>query len=203
MDVSAGLWAATILGLIAIIVIDLIIVDRRPHAFTPQEATRWVIFYVSMAGLFAIFISVYFGLQYGGQFVAGYLMGLSLEGWNPHAEPPVTEAKREMARDGRSELQAIVEDAIEAGTVPDVVNAEDWAVRLNHAAGPRGRGISGRSFDGRGNYNIGVKEQIIFPEIEYDKIDAIRGMNISITTSAKNDDECKALLTAFKFPFKN
>ena len=65
------------------------------------------------------------------------------------------------------------------------------------------RGISGRSFDGRGNYNIGVKEQIIFPEIEYDKIDAIRGMNISITTTAKNDDECKALLAAFKFPFKN
>ncbi len=65
------------------------------------------------------------------------------------------------------------------------------------------RGISGRSFDGRGNYNIGVKEQIIFPEIEYDKIDVIRGMNISITTSAKTDDECKALLTAFRFPFKN
>jgi large subunit ribosomal protein L5 len=65
------------------------------------------------------------------------------------------------------------------------------------------RGISGRSFDGRGNYNIGVKEQIIFPEIDYDKIDAIRGMNISITTSAKSDDECKALLAAFKFPFKN
>ena len=65
------------------------------------------------------------------------------------------------------------------------------------------RGISGRAFDGRGNYNIGVKEQIIFPEIEYDKIDAIRGMNISITTSAKTDDECKALLTAFRFPFKN
>ena len=65
------------------------------------------------------------------------------------------------------------------------------------------RGISGRSFDGRGNYNIGVKEQIIFPEIEYDKIDAIRGMNISITTTAKNDEECKALLAAFKFPFKN
>ena len=64
------------------------------------------------------------------------------------------------------------------------------------------RGISGRSFDGRGNYNIGVKEQIIFPEIEYDKIDALRGMNISITTSAKNDDEAKALLAAFKFPFK-
>jgi large subunit ribosomal protein L5 len=65
------------------------------------------------------------------------------------------------------------------------------------------RGISGRSFDGRGNYNIGVKEQIIFPEIEYDKIDVIRGLNISITTSAKNDEECKALLAAFKFPFKN
>jgi large subunit ribosomal protein L5 len=65
------------------------------------------------------------------------------------------------------------------------------------------RGISGRAFDGRGNYNVGVKEQIIFPEIEYDKIDAIRGLNISITTSAKNDDECKALLAAFKFPFKN
>jgi len=64
-------------------------------------------------------------------------------------------------------------------------------------------GISGRSFDGRGNYNIGVKEQIIFPEIEYEKIDAIRGMNISITTTAKNDEECKALLAAFKFPFKN
>ena len=65
------------------------------------------------------------------------------------------------------------------------------------------RGISGRSFDGRGNYNVGVKEQIIFPEIEYDKIDAIRGLNISITTSAKTDDEAKALLAAFKFPFKN
>lgn len=65
------------------------------------------------------------------------------------------------------------------------------------------RGISGRSFDGRGNYNIGVKEQIIFPEIEYDKIDAIRGMNISFTTTAKTDEECKALLAAFRFPFKN
>ena len=65
------------------------------------------------------------------------------------------------------------------------------------------RGISGRSFDGRGNYNMGVKEQIIFPEIEYDKIDALRGMNISITTTAKTDAEAKALLAAFKFPFKN
>jgi large subunit ribosomal protein L5 len=65
------------------------------------------------------------------------------------------------------------------------------------------RGISGRAFDGRGNYNIGVKEQIIFPEIEYDKIDAIRGLNISFTTTAKTDDEAKALLAAFRFPFKN
>jgi large subunit ribosomal protein L5 len=64
------------------------------------------------------------------------------------------------------------------------------------------RGISGRSFDGRGNYNIGVKEQIIFPEIDYDKVDALRGLNISITTTAKNDDEAKALLASFKFPFK-
>ena len=65
------------------------------------------------------------------------------------------------------------------------------------------RGVSGKAFDGRGNYNIGVKEQIIFPEIEYDKIDALRGMNISITTTAKSDAEAKALLAAFKFPFKN
>jgi large subunit ribosomal protein L5 len=65
------------------------------------------------------------------------------------------------------------------------------------------RGISGRAFDGRGNYNIGVKEQIIFPEIDYDKIDALRGLNISITTTAKSDEEAKALLAAFKFPFKN
>ena len=65
------------------------------------------------------------------------------------------------------------------------------------------RGVSGKAFDGRGNYNIGVKEQIIFPEIEYDKIDALRGMNISITTTAKTDDEAKALLAAFKFPFRN
>ena len=65
------------------------------------------------------------------------------------------------------------------------------------------RGISGRSFDGRGNYNLGVKEQIIFPEIEYDKIDALRGLNISITTTAKTDEESKALLSAFRFPFKN
>jgi large subunit ribosomal protein L5 len=65
------------------------------------------------------------------------------------------------------------------------------------------RGISGRAFDGRGNYNLGVKEQIIFPEIEYDKVDKVRGLNISITTTAKTDDEAKALLAAFRFPFRN
>ena len=65
------------------------------------------------------------------------------------------------------------------------------------------RGIASKGFDGRGNYNLGVKEQIIFPEIEYDKIDALRGMNISITTTAKTDEEARALLAAFKFPFKN
>jgi large subunit ribosomal protein L5 len=65
------------------------------------------------------------------------------------------------------------------------------------------RGVSGRSFDGRGNFNMGVKEQIIFPEIEYDKIDSIRGMNITIATTAKTDAEAKALLAAFSFPFRN
>ena len=65
------------------------------------------------------------------------------------------------------------------------------------------RGISGKAFDGRGNYNIAVKEQIIFPEVEYDKVDTVRGLNISITTTAKNDEEAKALLEGFKFPFKN
>ncbi|MDO4696564.1 MAG: 50S ribosomal protein L5 [Neisseria sp.] len=64
------------------------------------------------------------------------------------------------------------------------------------------RGVSGKSFDGRGNYNMGVREQIIFPEIEYDKIDALRGLNITITTTAKTDEEAKALLALFKFPFK-
>jgi len=78
--------------------------------------------------------------------------------------------------------------------------------RLVNIAMPRirdFRGISARAFDGQGNYNMGVKEQNIFPEIEYDKIDAIRGMNITITTTAKSDNEAKALLSAFRFPFRN
>ncbi|HEY0335925.1 MAG TPA: 50S ribosomal protein L5 [Burkholderiales bacterium] len=77
--------------------------------------------------------------------------------------------------------------------------------RLVNVAMPRirdFRGISARAFDGRGNYNMGVKEQIIFPEVEYDKIDAIRGLNITISTTAKTDAEAKALLAAFKFPFR-
>ena len=65
------------------------------------------------------------------------------------------------------------------------------------------RGVSGRAFDGRGNYNMGVKEQIIFPEIDFDQVDAIRGMDIAITTTAKTDEEAKALLEAFRFPFRN
>ena len=65
------------------------------------------------------------------------------------------------------------------------------------------RGVSGRSFDGRGNFNMGVKEQIIFPEIDFDAVDAIRGMDIAITTTAKTDAEAKALLEAFRFPFRN
>jgi large subunit ribosomal protein L5 len=65
------------------------------------------------------------------------------------------------------------------------------------------RGVAGKGFDGRGNYNMGVKEQIIFPEIEYEKIDALRGMNITVTTTAKTDEEARALLVAFKFPFKS
>ena len=82
----------------------------------------------------------------------------------------------------------------------------DFLDRLVTVAFPRVRdfrGVSGRAFDGRGNYNIGLKEQIIFPEIEYDKIDAVRGMNISITTTAKTDAEAKALLAGFNFPFRN
>ena len=82
---------------------------------------------------------------------------------------------------------------------------DEFLDRLIYVAIPRirdFRGISGKSFDGRGNYNMGIKEQIIFPEIEYEKIDALRGMNITITTSAKTDEEAKALLLAFKLPLK-
>ena len=65
------------------------------------------------------------------------------------------------------------------------------------------RGVNGRSFDGRGNFNMGIKEQIIFPEIDFDAVDAMRGMDIAVTTTAKTNDEAKALLEAFGFPFRN
>jgi large subunit ribosomal protein L5 len=116
-------------------------------------------------------------------------------------KPVVTKSKKAIAA-------FKIRDNVPIGTMVTLrgVRMYEFLDRFVTVALPRVRdfrGISGRAFDGRGNYNIGVKEQIIFPEIDYDKIDVIRGLNISITTSAKNDDECKALLTAFKFPFKN
>ena len=116
-------------------------------------------------------------------------------------KPVVTKSKKAIAG-------FKIRDGVPIGTMVTLrgVQMYEFLDRFVTVALPRVRdfrGISGRSFDGRGNYNIGVKEQIIFPEIEYDKVDALRGLNISITTTAKTDDECKALLAAFKFPFKN
>ena len=116
-------------------------------------------------------------------------------------KPVVTEAKKAIAGFKIREQQPIGCMVTLRG-----VQMYEFLDRFVTVALPRVRdfrGISGRAFDGRGNYNIGVKEQIIFPEIEYDKVDALRGLNISITTTAKSDEECKALLTAFRFPFKN
>ena len=116
-------------------------------------------------------------------------------------KPVVTKAKRAIAGFKIREGQAIGCMVTLRG-----VQMYEFLDRFVTVALPRVRdfrGISGRAFDGRGNYNVGVKEQIIFPEIEYDKVDALRGLNISITTTAKTDDECKALLSAFKFPVKN
>ena len=116
-------------------------------------------------------------------------------------KPVVTKAKKAIAGFKIRELQPIGCMVTLRG-----VQMYEFLDRFVTVALPRVRdfrGISGRAFDGRGNYNIGVKEQIIFPEIEYDKVDALRGLNISITTTAKSDEECKALLTAFRFPFKN
>ena len=115
--------------------------------------------------------------------------------------PTVTRARKSIANFKLREGQAIGARVTLRGQ-----RMWDFLDRLITIALPRVRdfrGVNGKSFDGRGNYNIGVKEQIIFPEIEYDKIDALRGMNISITTTAKTDDEAKALLAAFKFPFRN
>ncbi len=116
-------------------------------------------------------------------------------------KPVVTKAKKAIAGFKIRELQPIGCMVTLRG-----VQMYEFLDRFVTVALPRVRdfrGISGRAFDGRGNYNIGVKEQIIFPEVEYDKVDALRGLNISITTTAKSDEECKALLTAFRFPFKN
>jgi large subunit ribosomal protein L5 len=115
-------------------------------------------------------------------------------------KPVVTKAKKAIAGFKIREGQAI-------GTMVTLRGERMWEFldRFVTVALPRVRdfrGISARAFDGRGNYNIGVKEQIIFPEIEYDKVDAIRGLNISITTTAKTDEEAKALLSGFRFPFK-
>lgn len=116
-------------------------------------------------------------------------------------KPVVTKAKKAIAGFKIREGQAI-------GTMVTLrgVRMYEFLDRFVTVALPRVRdfrGVSGRAFDGRGNYNIGVKEQIIFPEIEYDKVDALRGLNISITTTAKTDEEAKALLAGFRFPFKN
>lgn len=116
-------------------------------------------------------------------------------------KPVVTKAKKSIAT-------FKVRDGYPVGCMVTLrrIRMYEFLDRLISVAIPRirdFRGISGKAFDGRGNYNMGVKEQIIFPEIEYDKIDALRGMNITITTSAKTDSEAKALLAAFKFPFKN
>ncbi|MDR0234505.1 MAG: 50S ribosomal protein L5 [Zoogloeaceae bacterium] len=116
-------------------------------------------------------------------------------------KPVVTKAKKSIAG-------FKIRDGYPIGCMVTLRGARmyEFLDRLISVALPRVRdfrGVMGKGFDGRGNYNMGVKEQIIFPEIEYDKVDALRGMNISITTTAKTDEEAKALLAAFKFPFKN
>jgi len=116
-------------------------------------------------------------------------------------KPVVTKARKAIANFKIRQGLAIGTSVTLRGT-----RMYEFLDRLVSIAFPRVRdfrGVSGRAFDGRGNYNIGLKEQIIFPEIEYDKIDKLRGMNISITTTAKTDEEAKALLTGFRFPFRN
>lgn len=115
-------------------------------------------------------------------------------------KPVVTKAKRSIAQ-----FRVRTGNAIGVKVTLRGERMWDFLERLTRVALPRirdFRGISARGFDGRGNFNFGITEQIIFPEIEFDKIDAIRGMNISITTTAKTDAEAKALLDAFSFPFR-
>ena len=116
-------------------------------------------------------------------------------------KPVITRAKKSIA-------QFKVRKGMPIGTMVTLRGERMWEFldRLISVALPRVRdfrGVSGRSFDGRGNYNMGLKEQIIFPEIDFDAVDAIRGMDIAITTTAKTDAEAKALLEAFRFPFRN
>lgn len=115
-------------------------------------------------------------------------------------KPVITKAKKAIAN-------YKIREGYPVGTMVTLRNKQmyEFLDRFVNVALPRVRdfrGISPRGFDGRGNFNLGVKEQIIFPEIEYDKIDALRGMNITFTTTAKTDDEAKALLAAFRFPFR-
>jgi large subunit ribosomal protein L5 len=116
-------------------------------------------------------------------------------------KPVVTKARKAIAN-------FKIREGLAIGTMVTLrgVRMYEFLDRLVTVSFPRVRdfrGVSGRAFDGRGNYNIGLKEQLIFPEIEYDKVDKVRGMNISITTTAKSDEEAKALLAAFRFPFRN
>lgn len=116
-------------------------------------------------------------------------------------KPIVTKARKSIANFKLREGRAI-------GAKVTLRGERMWSFldRLMNVALPRVRdfrGVSGRSFDGRGNYNMGVKEQIIFPEIDFDQVDAIRGMDIAITTTARTNEEAKALLEAFRFPFRN
>ena len=116
-------------------------------------------------------------------------------------KPQVTRARKSIAQFKLREGQAIGAHVTLRGD-----RMWEFLDRLLSTALPRirdFRGLSSKQFDGRGNYNFGVKEQIMFPEIEYDKVDALRGLNISITTTAKTDEEAKALLSAFRFPFRN
>jgi large subunit ribosomal protein L5 len=116
-------------------------------------------------------------------------------------KPVITKAKKAIAN-------YKIREGYPVGTMVTLRNKQmfEFLDRFVNVALPRVRdfrGISPRGFDGRGNFNLGVKEQIIFPEIEYDKVDKIRGMNITFTTTAKTDDEAKALLAAFRFPFRD
>ena len=120
----------------------------------------------------------------------------------------ITGQKPKVTRARKSVATFKVRDGLAIGAMVTLRGARmyEFLDRLVSIAMPRirdFRGVSNRAFDGRGNYNLGFKEQIIFPEIDYDKIDMLRGMNISITTTAKTDDEARSLLAAFRFPFKH